>query len=432
MISFSSFNHAIRRADLERRVLETVFPTSGINKKNTTLWTWIRTKLGFVSDADVKYEEHGSKTLMCPWHLLKSGDNSFLIIGRRASNTESPIIPEFDINLLRSCFPNTLEFCRQLVMEKVSLFKRIPDYLLQQQTSNDLSLDGLPYACVTTFQNHSRVTEVLKFRGCVSFCLFYQMYSEVFNDYSFHNVNFQVGQGVLKLSRDSGTCSTFQFSNLRILGLPYWLCFPLERFYARAARLSAGQTDHIQEFSLLPGKVDIRLNIDIPEDTELVEPLHESCIWCQARGAATEALVVEGVAGSSEKVGIAQQWYDELDNLAFSAPESELVIEDDSATTDKNSEDERSHIDCVVNTSPGTSELEMVVGTARKEGISHLACDTVHYNPYDLSDWVQSMLTELNNPTPPSLDPVLANSDSYSSIPDRINQSDLSKPQQNC
>ncbi|XP_044468970.1 DELLA protein GAI [Mangifera indica] len=42
-------------------------------------------------------------------------------------------------------------------------------------------------------------------------------------------------------------------------------------------------------------------------------------------------------------------------------------------------------------------QLEMVMGTAQEDGISHLATDTVHYNPSDLSAWVESMLSELNN-----------------------------------
>ncbi|XP_031257899.1 DELLA protein GAI-like [Pistacia vera] len=44
-------------------------------------------------------------------------------------------------------------------------------------------------------------------------------------------------------------------------------------------------------------------------------------------------------------------------------------------------------------------QLEMVMGTAQEDGISHLATDTVHYNPSDLSGWVESMLSELNNTT---------------------------------
>ncbi|KAE8685945.1 DELLA protein GAI [Hibiscus syriacus] len=60
-------------------------------------------------------------------------------------------------------------------------------------------------------------------------------------------------------------------------------------------------------------------------------------------------------------------------------------------------------------------QLEMAMGTAQEDGISHLASDTVHYNPSDLSSWVQSMLTELNNP-------VLPNSDSNSPKPQQHQQ----------
>lgn len=50
------------------------------------------------------------------------------------------------------------------------------------------------------------------------------------------------------------------------------------------------------------GRIEIRLNVDIPMDVELVEPLQEGCIWRQARGAATEVLGRECTVGSSEKV----------------------------------------------------------------------------------------------------------------------------------
>lgn len=73
-------NHAIRRADMEKRVLETIYPS--VAKKNNSIWAWIVNKLGFGSDADVKSEEYDSQSLVFPWHLLKSMDNSFLIINR--------------------------------------------------------------------------------------------------------------------------------------------------------------------------------------------------------------------------------------------------------------------------------------------------------------------------------------------------------------
>jgi DELLA protein len=52
-------------------------------------------------------------------------------------------------------------------------------------------------------------------------------------------------------------------------------------------------------------------------------------------------------------------------------------------------------------------QLEMAMGmggacpTADDGFVSHLATDTVHYNPSDLSSWVESMLSELNAPPPP-------------------------------
>lgn len=55
--------------------------------------------------------------------------------------------------------------------------------------------------------------------------------------------------------------------------------------------------------------------------------------------------------------------------------------------------------------------LEEVMGSFQEDGISHLASETVHYDPSNLSTWLQSMLSELNpDPIPapapvPSLDP---------------------------
>ncbi|KAI3430049.1 GRAS domain-containing protein [Psidium guajava] len=61
-------------------------------------------------------------------------------------------------------------------------------------------------------------------------------------------------------------------------------------------------------------------------------------------------------------------------------------------------------------------QLEMVMGTAQEDGISHLAYDTVHYNPSDLSSWVQSMLSEFKPPPPQVADPVLAPAESSSTM----------------
>ncbi|XWS34476.1 hypothetical protein CRYUN_Cryun21dG0041800 [Craigia yunnanensis] len=51
-------------------------------------------------------------------------------------------------------------------------------------------------------------------------------------------------------------------------------------------------------------------------------------------------------------------------------------------------------------------QLEEVICNVQDDGISHLAYETVHYNPSDLSTWLESMLSELNPPS--TFDPVVA------------------------
>ncbi|KAK1551644.1 hypothetical protein Q3G72_001907 [Acer saccharum] len=325
-----SENHAIRRADMGRRVLETLYPTCSISKKNNSLWTWIVNNLGFGRDNDTKSEEFDLQSLMFPWHLINSVDNSFLILNRSFETLWIMDSASGEIKEVVRGFPKILEICGQLIMENVSLLEQIPNDQLPKQIDSSGSLKGLPYAglisSVTAFQDHIIMCDT-------------------------------VGQRIMKLSRESGVYSNFQLSNFGILGLPYWLPFPLERVYATADGLQGAWTDHLQQFKLLPGRIDIQLSVDIPSDTVLVEPVQEGCIWRQARGAATEVSGAEGVAGSLEKVGAAQQWYDDLDNLAFSTTESELIVEDNNETSDLRSQDERVHIGCAVNTSPGTSEV---------------------------------------------------------------------------
>ncbi|OAY29258.1 DELLA protein GAIP-B [Manihot esculenta] len=50
-------------------------------------------------------------------------------------------------------------------------------------------------------------------------------------------------------------------------------------------------------------------------------------------------------------------------------------------------------------------QLEEVMGQVHEDGFSHIASETVHYNPSDLSTWLESMLSELN--PNPIFDPVV-------------------------
>ncbi|GAV70684.1 hypothetical protein CFOL_v3_14182 [Cephalotus follicularis] len=324
-----SENNAIRRADLGTRVLETLYPTCSVSKKNSNLWTWIMNKLGFGRDVDMKSVEFDSLSLSSPWHLVKAVDNTFFVISRSFQTLWIMDSDSGQIKEVVKGFPNIVDICG-LILEKVSILKQMPLEWLQQQADVDLYPKELPDARLissfTTFQNHLIICDM-------------------------------VGQRVLKLNRESGVSANFQLSNFGILGLPYWLSSSLEKVYAFSDGVHGGWTDHLQCFRLLPGRIHIRLSVEIPVGTDLVETLQEGCIWRQARGAAIEVSGAEGVVGALEKVGVAQQWYDELDNLAFLTPESELSVEDDSTTDDVELQDGRVHIDCAVNTSPGTSEV---------------------------------------------------------------------------
>ncbi|KAJ6735110.1 DELLA PROTEIN RGL1 [Salix purpurea] len=73
-------------------------------------------------------------------------------------------------------------------------------------------------------------------------------------------------------------------------------------------------------------------------------------------------------------------------------------------------------------------QLEMVLGS--EDGFSHLASDTVHYNPSDLSGWVQNMLSEFNNLPSTDLDSSILLSNNQDSQPSTITSLDFSNNSQ--
>ncbi|KAF8402079.1 hypothetical protein HHK36_013031 [Tetracentron sinense] len=360
-----SENHAIRRANMERRIIETLYPARVTEKKSSSVWSWILDKLGMERESVPKYEEFNSESLVFPWHLIDSRNNDIFIINRRDDNGggsgggsassggcagdnddrigdpndcgceqcfETLWVMDLAFGEIKEVvrgFPKIMEICEQMIIEKVSFLNRMPCNWLKQGVDPNYSLEGLPYVGL--------MSSLATFQQNMIFCD-------------------TVGQRVLKLGRESGVVSDFKLSNFGILGLPYWLPSPLERVFVGGDGFRGSHIDHLQCFSVLPGKCEIRVNIDIPEDTELAAPLQEGCIWRQARGSATEVLGSEGLAKSAEKVGVAQQWFDDLDNLVISASAPESAVLGDNRTPDQNLQDEL-HIECTLNTSPGTSEV---------------------------------------------------------------------------
>ncbi|XP_019154889.1 PREDICTED: uncharacterized protein LOC109151360 isoform X2 [Ipomoea nil] len=335
-----SENHAIRRADMERRILDTLYPATNSNKDSNSLWSWIFGKLWSRKDIEAKSDEFPPKTLLFPWHISKC-QNDLFVLNRNLQTLWILDLASGALQEIVEGFSNILEKCGHLILEKSNILKQIPNDLLKQLTHTDCSLEGIPYADL--------ISSIATFQDDIIICN-------------------TVGQEVLKFNSKSGTLSPFQFSNFSILGLPYWFSFPMERVYATKDALSGLHVDHAELFNLLPGKVDIKLSIDIPKSFELVEPLNESCIWRQVRGAATVVSEAEKVS-TSEKVCAAQQWYDELDHRTFW--ESELEVESNKevhSSTESSVEllssspsevvpEGKVLTDCCINTSPGTSEV---------------------------------------------------------------------------
>ncbi|XP_077252837.1 NHL domain-containing protein isoform X2 [Tasmannia lanceolata] len=326
-----SENHAIRRADLETRMLETVYPICDSHLKNNSIWNWILDKLGMRKDADPKPDESAVDSFNFPWHLMKSGENDFLIINRSFETLWIMSQATGEIKDVVKGSPNIMELCGDIIMEKISLLEGVIGKCLQQRVDSSCSLTGLPYTGL--------VSSLATFHNNLVFCD-------------------TAGQRVLKCQRGSKDISNLQMSNLGILGLPYWLSCPLERVFVHGDLYERPRNDHLQYFNVLPGRCDIRMHVNVPEGTELAAQLEEGCIWRQARGSAVEISAYEAVAKASEKVGVAQQWFDELDNLAFSKPGMESTVQDAEKIPDRNSQEKNlTHIDCAVNISPGTSEV---------------------------------------------------------------------------
>ncbi|KZV56436.1 hypothetical protein F511_08334 [Dorcoceras hygrometricum] len=318
-----SENHAIRRADLKRRFVETVFPETADGRKKTSFWKLILDKLW---PGKLKSEEFNSESFLFPWHMLKASESDLFVLNQSFGtlwviNLESSSIRE---SVKESS--KILEICGQMMMDKSMSMRHVPPDWLEQQLAATCSFDGIPYSglmsSVATFQGHIVCCDT-------------------------------VGQTVVKFNRGTGSAISFPFSNFGVLGLPYWFVPPVEQVYSDG--VPGLELDHVQEFNLLPGIVDIELYINVPPQTELVEQPQEGCIWRLARGAASEVSGLGNKAASTEKVGIAQQWYDELDNLCYSTP-----LEEESSTAEESKpvvQEGVARVGCTINTSPGTSEV---------------------------------------------------------------------------
>ncbi|KAG8086732.1 hypothetical protein GUJ93_ZPchr0010g8051 [Zizania palustris] len=322
-----SENHAIRKADLGRRTLETVYPVS---KSSSGIWSWIADKLG-LRQGDTPSVNFDADSITFPWHLLEGAENDLLVADRNFETSWILNMTTGEKQEIERGRAEEMESYQQTINERSALL----NYMSMNWSSSAKEHSDM----LGKFPCKELVSSVTRFQKYIIFC-------------------HADGQRVLKHDLDTKDTSNIHFSNFGVLGLPYWFVCHLERVSTWGH--STGQfQEHIRHVNVLPGRCNIKVSVDIPADTELASPLVESCIWRQVRGSGAEISVSDESATNTEKVGIAQQWYDEIDNLAFSeAAEEPTQHEGDDSPADGNYQDQRRvHFTCTVNVSPGTCEL---------------------------------------------------------------------------
>ncbi|THU62382.1 hypothetical protein C4D60_Mb01t04550 [Musa balbisiana] len=350
-----SENHAIRKADMEKRVLETIYPACV--RKRSSIWSWILDKLGLETKVVSQPGELDVDLIKFPWYLMKTRDNDLLTIDRSGSPAliktwkyakngglsiyhkqtvacfETLWVVSMETGEIKRIVrgvSNIMEMCGDMIMEKVTLVKDIYQNMPSKRLHHCLSFEGIPFAGL--------FSSVASFQNDVILCD-------------------AASQRVLKYHRASRGISFLQFSNLGVLGLPYWMVCPLERV-VNSGNAGSFCSEQLHHFDVLPGRCDVQFSVDIPHGTELVAPVDRSCIWCQARGSAAELSGLQGAVTGAEKVGVAQQWFDELDNLASLKMEDEPCSEDGEELPEEHFPvKDKIHFDCSITISPGTAEV---------------------------------------------------------------------------
>lgn len=324
-----SENHAVRKADLGRRTLQTVYPV--FNKSNG-IWSWITDKLGMRKEATPTIQDFHADSMALPWHLIQISEDTLLVADRSFETPWTLTISTGEKQDIGRGRAEIMESYQKTVKERCALIK---DMHMNWSSSARVLSDS-----VQKIPNNELISSIARFQNYIVFC-----------DTD--------GQRVLKHDLDTKTTSTIQFSNCEVLGLPYWSVCNLDRVSTWG--YSSGQLqEHAQQVDVLPGRCNITVYVDIPVGTELAAPLVDNCIWRQVRGSGAEVSGSDGPDTATEKVGIAQQWYDELDNLAFSevAEEPTAAAHGDGNTDDQSYQEQRRvQFTCAVNVSPGTCEL---------------------------------------------------------------------------
>ncbi|GJN39742.1 hypothetical protein PR202_gb28879 [Eleusine coracana subsp. coracana] len=178
-----SENHAIRKADLERRIVETVYP---VFNKSSGILSWIIDKLGLKKEVAPNIQDFDADLVALPWHLLQISEDNLLVADRRF---EVPWIlkistgEKLDIGRGRA---EVMESYEQIVNERCTLLKDVHTSWSSSAKEHSDSLEKIP--------NEELVSSVSRFQNNTVFCD-------------------KDGQRVLKHNLGTKNTSTIQFSN---------------------------------------------------------------------------------------------------------------------------------------------------------------------------------------------------------------------------
>jgi hypothetical protein len=73
-------NHAVRKVDLGRRIVETVYPVSN---KSSGILSWIIDKLSLKKEVARTILDFDADLVALPWHLIQISEDSLLVADRK-------------------------------------------------------------------------------------------------------------------------------------------------------------------------------------------------------------------------------------------------------------------------------------------------------------------------------------------------------------
>lgn len=279
-------NHAIRRAHISSRMVDTLYPKP--DECPGFLQRWLH-RLGILQGSSQKRSNVSNDYEMTyPWHL--SVVSSGHVIASTQWFKQSWMI-DVDTGAL------TVEPDQ----EPATTFKKLMKSKIAELEDNNLDWESVYEALVSKGLACEGLSNVVSQVAALAREI-------VVIDPETHQVS--------RLDLSSGYLSPMQLSNVAILGLPAWWCsYDNPQVASSLERLHEGRTEEdIVTFAIQPGRHLICVNVALPRGTLLAEPFTEECLWRQSRGSVVDLSTFEGEL-KSRKVTAAQRYFDDLNFL---------------------------------------------------------------------------------------------------------------------